>query len=1400
MDFNSRLNKLEKIANKKSIPLRIRNSLLYQIKYLRENVDAQLIDHPIAERKLPRRHAPRYNTKLQVSPNTDLIELDKELPIGKGKPYTGKSIVERGNIIDRAAIKKSKSTKTIRKHAEITQLPPLQLVKDDPLMRTYKANYYHANKISKDYYKVISQLENEVKKVIKEDMDKYKAIKAGLAVEIRFIKKEPADKKDAIEATQVEEAVMKTSSDKVILNTTKIDDVAEGIMKEIITKVDQFTYKASGWIFDTAKGAELHISTYAPYRAGSYIKTPEWAPARCILNVQNNDEECFKWAILAAVFPADEHATRVSKYKPHQDKLNFNGIKFPASIKDIIKFEKQNKSLSICVYYYDDNKKARPLHISDRYNIGEKTYTEVNLLQLREEEKTHYATIKSFETFCQHYNKAHYRKYPCRRCMRVMSSEAVRKVHMELCKGINDGTQCVRMPKEGEVIKFKDYANQIKAPVVIYADFECSNVDKTNTSFDNPCEDPNCKICERHKKRTVKEANQEANSYCYVIVRTDGLHKAPVIYRGENAAKHLLKALDNELEEIYKLFDNPKPLIVTPEILHLKDEASTCWACNKPFTDDDGKVMDHDHITGEFRGIAHNSCNLKMTVSRKTKIPVVFHNLRGYDSHLIISALGTSGYKYLKEPTCIPNNMEKYMSFTVGPLKFIDSFQFLGFSLDNLVKYLQPNQLTLTRKFLDNIYNNTVPPEKADEVFNLVKSKGVYPYSYIDSFIRFEEEELPPIEAFYNDLAREDISDKEYKHALNVWNIFNCKNFGDYHDIYLKTDVLLLADVFENYRTTSIRDYKLDAAHYISIPGLSWAAMLKMTNINLELINDEDLHMKIEKGIRGGISTIGSIRHVKVNNKYCPDYDPTKPSDYLEYIDANSLYSTAMRMRLPYEAPIAVDKIPVLEDVVKEVMNITPDDELCRLYIVDLEYPKELHDKHNDYPLAPENYTPPYEELSDYIKELYNKLEKKYTPQPKLAPNLHNKENYLCHGLLLKLYLEQGLKITKVHEMYTCKQSNWMAEYIDFNIEQRKQASKENRKLDVTVAKLSNNAVYGKTLENLRNRVNVELVNGDNITKIAKKIASPAFESRKTYEGGLVAIKMKKQYITLNRPIYIGFAVLELSKYIMYDFWYNHIKKEFGDRVKLVYTDTDSLVYIVTMENNEGDIYEFMHKHKDLYDFSEYPKTHFCYDPTNEKVTGKFKDEAQGRAISEFVALTSKMYSFKIASLNKENDTKVFKKAKGVTKCVTEKSLSFDNYKKCLHDQQTFANEQTLLRSKNHKIGLYKQLKASLSPIDTKRYVLDNGIDTLAFGHYKIAEIKEATHIAREALATQYLLELSNQTLEESCKAVEIKDIISNTSTTEYLIASPNQSLEEDDTITMDDINALEELLIMVGI
>ena len=446
----------------------------------------------------------------------------------------------------------------------------------------------------------------------------------------------------------------------------------------------------------------------------------------------------------------------------------------------------------------------------------------------------------------------------------------------------------------------------------------------------------------------------------------------------------------------------------------------TCWVWGKGFSakptletgEADCKVMDHDHITGEFRGIAHNSCNLKMMVStKKTKIPVVFHNLREYDSHLVISALGTSDYKYLKEPSCIPINMEKYMSFTVGPLKFIDLYRFLSDSLDASASFLQDPQLTITRSFLNNLYRDEVPTEKADELFKLMRRKGVYPYSYVNSLDRFDEECLPPIEEFYNELTTEHISDTEYRHAHSVWNAFNRKNFSHYHDLYLKTDVLQLADVFENFRNTALRDYKLDPPYYISLPGYSWAAMLRMTDHELGLITDMDTHMKIDRGIRGGISTIGTKRYAKANNKYCPDYDPTREENFLMNIDANSLYSTAMTMPLPMEEPKPIEEIPPLEMVLDEVVAITlhVDDEVGRIYEVDISYPKELHDHHNDYPLVPENIAPAPEDYSEYIKKLRDKLNRKIeSTHVKLTPNVMNKSKYMVYGMNLQLYLILG--------------------------------------------------------------------------------------------------------------------------------------------------------------------------------------------------------------------------------------------------------------------------------------------------------------------------------------------------------------------------------------------------------
>ena len=230
------------------------------------------------------------------------------------------------------------------------------------------------------------------------------------------------------------------------------------------------------------------------------------------------------------------------------------------------------------------------------------------------------------------------------------------------------------------------------------------------------------------------------------------------------------------------------------------------------------------------------------------KIPVVFHNLRGYDGHFIMQNIG----KIVNEKGnlkigAIPNNMEKYIGFTLGDhLTFIDSFQFMSSSLDKLVSNLPKEKLRYTSSVFEG------------RKLELMSKKGVYPYDFMDDYSKFYNESLPSKERFYNILNDKHITDEEYEHAKEVWKAFNLKDMGEYHDLYLVSDVLLLTDVFENFRSHCLNYYKLDPCHYFTSSGLSWDAMLRMTGIRLELITDIDMYQFIEKGIRGGVSYIAS--------------------------------------------------------------------------------------------------------------------------------------------------------------------------------------------------------------------------------------------------------------------------------------------------------------------------------------------------------------------------------------------------------------------------------------------------------------------------------------------------------------------------------------------------------------
>ena len=448
--------------------------------------------------------------------------------------------------------------------------------------------------------------------------------------------------------------------------------------------------------------------------------------------------------------------------------------------------------------------------------------------------------------------------------------------------------------------------------------------------------------------------------------------------------------------------------------------------------------------------------------------------------------------------------------------------------------------------------------------------------------------------------------------------------------------------------------YELDPCHYYTAPGLAWDACLKVTKQELQLLTDYDMLMMFEKGIRGGMTHI-SKRYAEANNKYMKDFDKTKSSTYIQYLDANSLYAYAMSQKLPTHGFEWIDvDVPKVEKLLKK-----KDTKIGYIFEVDLEYPPSLWKEHNDYPLAPERI--------------------KLVKVEKLVSSFIPKNNYVVHYKSLKQYIEMGLILKKVHRGIKFYQSCWMEPHIRKNINLRKEAQKAKNKFDVEFFKLMINSVYGKTIENIRKRQNVKLV--DDRKKALNLSSKPNFDRVTIFDENLVAIHMKKTEVYFNKPIYVGQAILDISKALMFDFHYKYIKKNYGDTAELLMTDTDSLVYLIETD----DFYEDIKKDvKEKFDTSNFPDLHPSGIKTgaNMKEIGFFKLENGANIIVLFIGLRPKMYTFKIETKyekDKEDDDKIKeiemrideeKKAKGVKKCVIKKTLTFEDYKKCLFSEK----------------------------------------------------------------------------------------------------------------------------------
>ena len=1088
-----------------------------------------------------------------------------------------------------------------------------------------------------------------------------------------------------IQSTTPVEFAFHSKDLKLVLEGTDISELYNEMADEIEEEIQKVeNSEGSGYTFVKVIKLVLHVTKWQPLYGSSYMPLdPYLANKKAIINMKNEDDKCFMWCVLRALYPKDKNSERIDKdLKSKQDIINMKGICYPVSLNGIKRFEELNPNISISVLGYNKEEGGvYPLQIS-KYKGCE---YDIVLLLLKEavtgengeiKEKTHYTLVKNTSALIASQKNNHKgKRHACLNCFNSFNTLESLNKHKEYCYE-NESIK-TNMPPQNTYLRFKNFLYSEKAPFAVYADFE-----SLIKPLDNCDPDPN-------KSYTKKYQKHEPISFSYYIT-FNGVFFKPILRKytktkpeDADAMDIFIKWLEEDVKDIANI--EPKEMIFTEEDTKHFNNASDCWICGEELGND--RVRDHCHFTGRYRGPAHNKCNLKY---RKPKnISVFFHNLSGYDSHLFIKKLGTPNKN--ENIDCIPNNEEKYISFSKtivtgqytnkkGKVKdktfkivFKDSLKFMSSSLGALVNNLPA---------FKNLLNYFTPKQT-----ELLKQKGFYPYEYMDSEEKFNDTKLPPREAFYSKLSGKGITEKDYEHAGNVWNSFKMKTFKEYHELYNIMDVLLLADVFENFRDLCLKIYGLDPVYYFTAPGLAWDACLKMTSVKLELLSDSNMLLMFEEGIRGGISII-SNRYGEANNKYMrKGFNKNKPSKYLMYLDANNLYGCAMSEKLPthgFKWLLDREIGKLFNNQVLQVWEKIP----CILE-VDLEYPENLHDLHNDYPFCPERV------------KCKNGVEK-------LIPNLNDKTKYVIHYKNLIQCLRAGIKLKKIHSGIKFVESEWMKPYIDKNTNLRAM-TKNNFEKDFY--KLMNNSVFGKTMENLRNRVDVRLVNTKE--KLRKLVAKPNFKSRKIFNENLVSVHMKKTSLLMNKPIYLGMCILDLSKIIMYDFHYNYIKSKYADKAKLLFTDTDSLMYEIQTEDFYKDISGDV---KDRFDTSDYPENHPSGIPTgeNKKVLGMMKDEVAGKIIKEFVGLRSKLYSFVM------DDGGETKKCKGIKKQVVESSIRHEHYKTCLTTGKELLRKQNILRSYDHEVYTEEVNKVALSALDDKRHILSDGMDTLALGHYKI--------------------------------------------------------------------------------
>ena len=880
-------------------------------------------------------------------------------------------------------------------------------------------------------------------------------------------------------------------------NSETLFDAMCEVIREQFHEVESM--EGSGWMLESIDHVMLAFSEIPAIVGSSYKPLPmelEIRRENGIDNINNSRDDtdcyCSKYSVARAEFPPAKKPERkrnivTEKLREQTEKFNWTGISFPTPLYEWDIFENLNKRSVQILGWDDDEKQVTYLrHPNTRY---EKV---IRLFYYDE----HYSTVRNMSTLMRinmNDNASHYCPY-CTYHHRT--ADAVER-HKKDCKAEKRTIEI--MPKEGSVVKFENLREIVFRPFVIYADFECT-LRKLNI---------------QKGEKTTQTQIHKSSGYCLRFVsRVDPSESRTIQYTAktddENVALHFIRTVTDLTYEIGEKYADDRSMIITEEEQETFDNATQCWICNGAIVNDD-KVRDHCHYTGKYRGAAHGKCNLAL--KKDKTIPVGFHNGTKYDFHLLVRELGrVNGYirtiarnseQYISvekavrisEKTVVDKNGDPKLDPKTGKpatkkdtwyIRLIDTLGFLQTSLAKCVETFPRKEFKMLKQ------------EFGTENFDLLIRKGVFPYDWFTSIKNLDvyPKNLTK-EDFYSALNDEHISDEDYAHFLNVCDKFNLETMRAYHDFYCKVDTIQLADIMEYQRERLMGTHYLDILHSYTLPGFSWKAALKYTEQELELIHDREMYDFVQEGKRGGISTIPH-RYAKANNpymglirdklpveimnelrkrteeeqqfsveavrKYFPDFSADEINDlktktangvvfnseeatkYLVYLDANNLFGWAMSQPLP------TGGFKWLSD---EELKL-PIEEFPSCFVkVDLEYSEDLHDHFAEFVPAPDNIIPEGSKVK------------------KLAPNLLPKKEYVCHIRNLQLYKKLGVKVTRVHSALKFDESAWLKPYIDLNTKLRAAATND---ADKDMYKLLNNAVFGKTCENLLGRTEYQLV------------------------------------------------------------------------------------------------------------------------------------------------------------------------------------------------------------------------------------------------------------------------------------------------------------------------------------